>query len=229
MTEPLRLKGKGLPEQAVRELENWGARLVSELKSVLSSEGQVSRQALTNLASQITSNFDSLVSGFALPSVEGASDSQLDTLSTATGTVEAVSFSATPASVFDTSVANPTTSPAISLAMDNQTQNKVLASPNGSTGQPAFRALVDADVPDALTVNGGTIENTPVGASTAATGKFTTVDSTSSEYRANGTKVLGAQGASVADASGGATVDTEARAAINALLARARAHGWIAT
>jgi len=44
-----------------------------------------------------------------------------------------------------------------------------------------------------------------------------------------GVKVVGAQGAAVADASSGATVDTEARAAINTLLARMRAHGMIAT
>jgi hypothetical protein len=46
-----------------------------------------------------------------------------------------------------------------------------------------------------------------------------------------GTKVVGAQGAAVADAAGGATVDTEARTAINDLLARLRAstgHGLIA-
>src|SRR5574341_670965 len=42
------------------------------------------------------------------------------------------------------------------------------------------------------------------------------------EYRVSGTKVVGAQGASVADASGGATIDAEARTALNALLARAR-------
>lgn len=44
-----------------------------------------------------------------------------------------------------------------------------------------------------------------------------------------GTKVVGAQGAAVADASGGATIDAEARTALNALLARVRAHGLIAT
>ena len=44
-----------------------------------------------------------------------------------------------------------------------------------------------------------------------------------------GTKVVGAQGAVVADATGGATIDTQARAAINSLLARVRAHGLIAT
>ncbi len=45
----------------------------------------------------------------------------------------------------------------------------------------------------------------------------------------SGTQVVGAQGAAVSDASGGSTVDTEARAAINALLARLRTHGLIAT
>lgn len=49
------------------------------------------------------------------------------------------------------------------------------------------------------------------------------------EYRASGTKVVGAQGAAVADAAGGANVDAEARTAINTLLARLRTHGLIAT
>lgn len=45
----------------------------------------------------------------------------------------------------------------------------------------------------------------------------------------NNIQVVGAQGAAVADASGGSTVDAEARTALNALLARLRAHGLIAT
>ena len=45
----------------------------------------------------------------------------------------------------------------------------------------------------------------------------------------NGIVVVGTQGAAVSDASGGSTVDVEARAAINDLLARCRAHGLIAT
>ena len=45
----------------------------------------------------------------------------------------------------------------------------------------------------------------------------------------DGTKVVGAQGAAVADASGGAIIDAEARTALNALLARLRTHGLIAT
>lgn len=49
------------------------------------------------------------------------------------------------------------------------------------------------------------------------------------EYRVSGTKVLGAQGAAVADAAGGVVIDAEARTALNAALARMRAHGIIAT
>ena len=59
---------------------------------------------------------------------------------------------------------------------------------------------------------------------------FNTVNVTTS-YKHGGTKVIGAQGAAVADAAGGATIDAEARTALNALLARVRAstgHGLIA-
>lgn len=45
----------------------------------------------------------------------------------------------------------------------------------------------------------------------------------------NSIKVVGAQGAAVADATGGAVIDAEARTALNALLARLRTHGLIAT
>ena len=45
------------------------------------------------------------------------------------------------------------------------------------------------------------------------------------EYRVAGNKVVGARGAAVPDATGGAVIDTEARAAINALLARFRVTG----
>lgn len=51
----------------------------------------------------------------------------------------------------------------------------------------------------------------------------------SGHYEVDGVQVVQEQGAAVPDASGGVTVDTEARAAINSLLARLRAHGLIAT
>jgi hypothetical protein len=47
-------------------------------------------------------------------------------------------------------------------------------------------------------------------------------------YKINSTQVVGAQGAAVADASGGSVIDAEARTALNALLARVRTHGLIA-
>lgn len=55
------------------------------------------------------------------------------------------------------------------------------------------------------------------------------VRSASQGYQVNSIQVVGAQGAAVSDASGGATVDAEARTAINTLLARLRTHGLIAT
>lgn len=48
-------------------------------------------------------------------------------------------------------------------------------------------------------------------------------------YSVGGTQVVGAQGATVADPTGGATIDAEARTAINALIDRLQAHGLIAT
>ena len=45
----------------------------------------------------------------------------------------------------------------------------------------------------------------------------------------NGAIVKIFQGALIADATGGAIIDSEARTALNALLARIRAHGLIAT
>ena len=62
------------------------------------------------------------------------------------GTVTSVAVSA-PTSEFDISGSPITTSGTVAITWDNQTANKFLASPNGSTGQPSFRAIVAADVP----------------------------------------------------------------------------------
>lgn len=48
------------------------------------------------------------------------------------------------------------------------------------------------------------------------------------EYRVNGTKVVGAQGATVSDPTGGTVQDSEARTAIIAIIDRLQAHGLIA-
>jgi hypothetical protein len=44
-----------------------------------------------------------------------------------------------------------TTSGTLALSWDSQTANKVFASPNGTTGVPTFRALLDDDVPNTIT------------------------------------------------------------------------------
>lgn len=74
--------------------------------------------------------------------------------------------------------------------------------------------------------NPSTVPN--VGVTLSLTPTFTTVNAGVGGYKVSGTKVVGAQGASVPDAAGGATIDAEARTAINDLLARLRTHGLIA-
>jgi len=59
--------------------------------------------------------------------------------------------------------------------------------------------------------------------------RFGDIVNTIQYYQVSGTKVVGAQGAAVSDATGGTVQDTEARTAINTLLARLRTHGLIAT
>jgi len=57
----------------------------------------------------------------------------------------------------------------------------------------------------------------------------TTVNAGTGGYKVSNTKVLGAQAAAIADATGGATIDAEARTALNDILAKLRTHGIIAT
>lgn len=75
-----------------------------------------------------------------------------------------------------------------------------------------------------------TLADDPVGSEADIT--FALVASPNvTSLKVGGTKVVGAQGAAVADAAGGAVIDVEARAALNALLAELRAatgHGLIA-
>ena len=63
------------------------------------------------------------------------------------GDITGITFTA-PTSEFNVS-GSPDTEGDVSIALtwDDQTTNKVFASPNGSTGQPTFRALVAADIP----------------------------------------------------------------------------------
>lgn len=92
-----------------------------------------------------------------------------------------------------------------------------------------------------IVAGGGTGATTPAGARTnleaAKSGINTDISQlngasqvdVSVNYLVGGTQVVGAQQVAIPDAAGGATVDAEARAAINALLAAARLHGLIDT
>lgn len=89
--------------------------------------------------------------------------------------------------------------------------------------------------------SGGTGATTPAGARTnleaAKSGVNTDITQlngasqvdVTTNYKVGGAQVVSARGAAVPDAAGGATVDAEARTAINTLLARLRAHGLIDT
>lgn len=72
-----------------------------------------------------------------------------------------------------------------------------------------------------------TVHNTyDIGASAATSPRSIYVGTS---YFVGADQVVSARGAAVADASGGANIDAEARTALNALLARLRTHGLIAT
>lgn len=70
------------------------------------------------------------------------------TLSAVGGAGTVTTFSAGNLSpLFNTSVANANTTPALSFAQISQNANLVFASPDGAPGIPAFRSLVSADLP----------------------------------------------------------------------------------
>ncbi len=75
-------------------------------------------------------------------------------------------------------------------ASGTQGDNLIAAVNAGTTTINAVRignGLTDAQVNDALTISGGTINNTPIGASTPSTGAFTTINGTSLALTAKAT------------------------------------------
>jgi len=74
------------------------------------------------------------------------------------GTVTSVAMTVAPLSVFDIGGTPIVGAGTLALTMDTQADNIVFAGPNGGGPlAPGFRALVDADVPDILTLTGSTV------------------------------------------------------------------------
>lgn len=70
------------------------------------------------------------------------------------GTVTSVDLAATQTAIFDATGGPITGTGTLTLALDTQADNIVLAGPNGGGPTiPTFRSLVDADIPDAITVS----------------------------------------------------------------------------
>jgi len=67
----------------------------------------------------------------------------------------------------------------ITIDFPNQAANLALAGPAaGAAAAPTFRALVDDDIPAALTLVGGSANNMPIGAITPNSSAFTTISAT---------------------------------------------------
>jgi hypothetical protein len=62
--------------------------------------------------------------------------------------VASVAFTNNAGTVFTTAASPSTGAASLNLALNSQTANLVLASPNATTGQPSFRSLVVADLPN---------------------------------------------------------------------------------
>lgn len=73
------------------------------------------------------------------------------------GSVTSVALTASPSGIFDVSGSPITGAGTLALSMDDQNANLVLAGPTtGAAAQPAFRALVAADLPLVTLAKGGT-------------------------------------------------------------------------
>jgi hypothetical protein len=90
-------------------------------------------------------------SGYVL-TTQGASANPIWSNPSAGGTVTSVGM--TVPSFLSVSPASFTTSGTFAVTLATQAQNLVFASPNGSTGAPAFRALVSADLPSSIAISG---------------------------------------------------------------------------
>jgi hypothetical protein len=111
-------------------------------------------------------------------------------------------------------------------ALDPAATNTYDAGTTSLGWKEIYVRIIDTDGANDLTIQRNNVTRVTI---TSADADFAGAVDTNTSFKVGGTKVVGEQGTAVADASGGAIIDTEARAALNALLARVRNHGLIAT
>lgn len=83
----------------------------------------------------------------------------LNASGTGDGTVTSVSVGNL-SPLFTSSVATGTTTPVVSYAQVSQSANRIFASPDGTSGVPTFRTIVDNDLPVVPIAKGGTNSST---------------------------------------------------------------------
>lgn len=114
----------------------------------------VQKLVLTNQYGEQSDNFvqspmvSSLIAGSNISISGGLGNFTISGSGGGSGTVTSVALSGP--SIFSTAGSPITTSGTITQTLVTQTQNKVLASPTGSTGTPTFRLLDPLDIPSLL-------------------------------------------------------------------------------
>jgi len=136
-----------------------GATYISNINNIAAGGelgGYYPNPSLSNAAviSKVLTGFDP----FASVGVITASDTilsaieklnaNIDSVISNPSGVASVAFTNNATTVFTTAASPSTGAASLNLALNSQTANLVLASPNATTGQPSFRSLVVADLPN---------------------------------------------------------------------------------
>ena len=183
-----------------------GAITASSITDNISTQKLIVSKAGTTTGTRKQINFIEGTNVTITTSDNGGSDRVDVTIATSTGTVSSVGLSMPS----DFSVANsPVTSTGtLAVTYASQSANRVLASPNGSSGTPTFRALVATDIPnlDTSKITTGTLANARTTATSANTASAIVARDASGDFIARYItlqRVVSASGTSVESGTAG--------------------------